>query len=366
MSSVRNIAKQAGVSIATVSRALNNDPGISEETRARVLSIANSRGYAGAVGRRVTNNVGLAYTGEQKLSHPFESAVLEGVSKGLSEGGFNVVLLNLKREKTRAESFTQFFMRKGVRGVALRIVAESRDICRTIASERFPHVVISERFESPEVNCIDCDSKADSVRAVEYLIALGHRRIAFATHAIPDRDHTDRLEGYKEALAKHQLPFRRNLVFSHPSSLAGGATVLKMAMSVAERPTAIYFADWMLAIGGIKAAHELGVRVPDDISIVAFDDANMRQTVHPTLTAVCQDALELGLLAGRRLLQLLTGENREPFQITVPSFFEINESTGPPPESIVRIAPNGQRTAEAGEPGLKARESPLFLEDQAS
>jgi DNA-binding LacI/PurR family transcriptional regulator len=351
MPSIRKIAERAGVSIATVSRALNNDLGISAKTRDRVLAVANSAGYKAKVGRRVTNSVGFAYTGEQTLSHPFEAAVLEGAVKSLGGGGFNLVLLNVKRDRLRGETYTQFFRRAGVRGVILRIVAESRDICRTIASEGFPHVVLSERFESSDINCVDCDSKPDSVRAMEYLIALGHRQIAFATHNIPDRDHTDRLEGYREALGNHGLPFRPELVFKHPATLAGGATVLKMVMSMAERPTAIYYVDWLLAVGGIKAAHEMGVRVPEDISIVGFDDTNMRHAVHPTLTAVCQNAVKLGAEAGTRLTQVLTGERKAPFQITMPSFFEINESTGPPPEEPIRIATNGRRTAEVDQVG---------------
>jgi len=366
MASIRKIAERAGVSIATVSRALNNDLGISPKTRDRVLAVANSAGYKAAVGRRVTNSVGFAYTGEQTLSHPFEAAVLEGAVKSLGSAGFNLVLLNLKRDKLRGETYTQFFLRTGVRGVILRIVAESRGICRAIAAEGFPHVVLSERFESSDINCIDCDSKPDSIRAVEYLIALGHRRIAFAAHNIPDRDHTDRFEGYREALAKHRLPFRQDLVFKHPATLAGGATVLKMVMSMPERPTAVYYADWLLAIGGIKAAHELGVRVPDDISIVGFDDTNMRQAVHPTLTAVCQNAVKLGAGAGTCLAQVLVGERKEPFQITAPSFFEINESTGPIPEHVVRIAANGKHVTEVSEAESDIRKPSVFRGSQAS
>ena len=107
MSSVREIAKQAGVSIATVSRALNNDPGISPKTRAKVLAVANGVGYTATVGRRATTNIAFAYSGEQKLSHPFESAVLEGVAKSLEGSRFNIVLLNLSRALAATAGDTQ-------------------------------------------------------------------------------------------------------------------------------------------------------------------------------------------------------------------------------------------------------------------
>ncbi len=119
----------------------------------------------------MTTNIGFAYSGEQSLSHPFEAGVLEGVAKGVEESGFNVVLLNMRRSKRRDETYTQYFMRNGIRGVTLRVVEETRDVCNAIAKEGFPHVVISEWFDSEDVNCIDCDSRPDSVRAVEYLIA---------------------------------------------------------------------------------------------------------------------------------------------------------------------------------------------------
>jgi LacI family repressor for deo operon, udp, cdd, tsx, nupC, and nupG len=135
-------------------------------------------------------------------------------------------------------------------------------------------------------------------------------------------------------LAKHNLPFDEDLIFKHPITLAGGATVMEMAMRMAERPTAIFFADPMLAVGAVNQALSLGVRVPEDISIVGFDDTDVRFTVHPVMTAVCQDASALGFEAALRLTRLLTnGSNGSngSFKKTLPTFFEVNESTGPAP-----------------------------------
>jgi DNA-binding LacI/PurR family transcriptional regulator len=345
--SVRIIAKEAGVSITTVSRALNNDSAVSTETQQRVLAIANRRGYVATMGRRVTTLIGFAYTGAQALSHPFDAAVLEGLADGVSEYRFDVVVLNLQRDKSPDETYTQFFMRKGVRGIVLRTMGDSRDACQAIADERFPSFVISERFDSPNINCIDCDSKPDSMRATEYLIGLGHRDIAFAMHNVHDRDHLDRFEGYQDALKKHGIKTREALIFRHPYTLAGGATVMKMAMSMPARPTAIYVADPMMAVGAVKEAHEMGVRIPDDVSIVGFDDTNMRYSVHPTLTAVCQDARALGFEAARHLTRMLSKtEDRDVrLQKTLPTFFEVHQSTAPPPEGLAPSRSNGRKRA---------------------
>lgn len=350
MSSVRSIAEQAGVSITTVSRALNNDPMISPKTRQHVLAIANQSGYVAAVGRRVTTNVGFGYTGEPTLSHPYDAAVLEGVARGVDECRFDVVVLNIQRDKRHDETYTQFMMRKGVRGVILRTMEETRDICRLIADEGFPMAVISERFDAPNINYIDGDSQPDSIRAVEYLISLGHQRIAFGVHNIPDRDHVDRLEGYRTALERHNIPFEDALVFRHKYTLAGGATIMQMAMSMADRPTAIYFADPMLGIGAVKQAHAMGVRIPDDVSVIGFDDTDLRFSVHPTLTAVCQDASALGFEAALRLTRMLSGRSTESFQMTVPTFFEIHESTGPPPARVRTLPEIRVRSQVVNEP----------------
>jgi len=350
VSSVREIAEQAGVSITTVSRALNNDATVNPKTRERVLAVANRFGYVPTVGRRNTANIGFLYLGEQTINHPYDCAVLAGVAQGVDECRFDVVVLDMRRDKRRHETYSQFFMRKGVRGVIIRTMAESRDICREIARENFPHLVVSERFNDDQVCCIDCDSKSDSRRAVEYLIDLGHRRIAFGVHNVPDRDHNDRFEGYKEALANHGIGYREEWVFRHQYTLAGGETVMKMVASMPERPTAMYFADPMMGVGAVRMAHVLGLRIPEDISIIGFDDTNMRFSVYPTLTAVCQDAYALGFEAALHLTRMIRdGAVRNGFQKTLPTFFEIHDSTGPPPSNgtVSRAARDARRAGGA-------------------
>ena len=335
MASVRAIAKRAGCSVATVSRVLNNHPAVSGETRRAVLAVVSQVGYALKNGRATAQQLGFAYTAERTLLDAFDAAVLEGASRGCDEQGTDLCVISIQRDKRRDETYSQFFARKGVAAAVLRTTAASRDVCEAIAAEGFPHVVISDRFESDQVNYIDGDSKAESQRAIEYLLALGHRRIAFAMHNVPDRDHLDRFEAYQQALAAHGISYDGQLVYRHPSTLAGGATILSMMVSMSERPTAIYCADPMLAVGCVKRAHELGVRIPQDFSVIGFDDTDARFGVYPTLTAVCQDATALGFEAARFLVRKPVGER---FRMVVPTFLEVNQSTGPAPDGANRGA----------------------------
>ena len=187
---------------------------------------------------------------------------------------------------------------RGVPGVLLRTNTETRHVCTKIAEEGFPHVVISERFDDPHVNWIDCESTPDSVRAVEYLISLGHERIAFAMSSAPDRDHLDRFEGYRQALVAHGLPLHESLIFRNQFTMAGGATVMDHGGGYARAAHRDLFCgpdDG--ASGAVQRAHALGVRIPEDFSVVGFDDTDVRHAVYPTLTAVCQDAAQLGFQA---------------------------------------------------------------------
>jgi len=329
MSSVREIARLAGVSVSTVSRALNNNPAVREETREKVLAAANGAGYVASVGRRSTSQIGLVYAGAQTIGSPFDSALISGLIGGLDDARLDLVFLSMLRDKDGDETYSQYFMRKGVRGVVVRTTSLTRHVCEAIAAEGFPMIVVGERFENSGVNYIDCHSREESRRAVEFLISLGHRRIAFCMHTIPDSDHLDRLAGYQTALRNRGIALDEQLVLRQQANFAGGASAIQMVVSMRPRPTALFLADPMLAVGAFNTAQEFGIRIPGDISIVGFDDAETRASVFPSMTAVCQDAADLGAQAAMELLRIINGSDHEPVQRQLPTFFEVNRSTGP-------------------------------------
>ena len=227
---------------------VNNHPEIASETRA-VLKAANQLGYFGAVGRRVTTNIGLVYTSDMRFCD-YDAVLMSGILRGVGEQRFDVTLVNLERDKSDNETYTQFFMRKGVRGVILRTLARSRYMCQAIADEEFPSVVVAERFDTPNVNylCYDC---TDSRRAVEHLINLGHRRIALAVHTAPDRDHAARQQGYYEALRAAGIDIVPELIVSVVADMDGGKSGINRLMSLPHPPTAVYFTDPLACVSAI-------------------------------------------------------------------------------------------------------------------
>jgi DNA-binding LacI/PurR family transcriptional regulator len=347
VSSVREIAKIARVSVATVSRALNNHPGVDPTTRDRVLAAANESGYAPSFGRRLTTVLGLVYPTEPVKADygAFDSALLAGMLRGVNEHKFDVKLINLQRDKSIEETYTQFFMRKGLRGVVLRTFESSRNVSLAIAAEGFPSIVVADRFEDPRVNFVCCDSRDDSRRAVEHLIQLGHKRIACAVHHVPDTDHKDRREGYLQALAGAGLAADRSLLVDIVASFEGGVAAINRIMGLPDPPTAVFFTDPLATLGAMRRCQELDISVPKQLSIVGFDDGDIRQHTWPPFTAICQDAHMLGFEAAQWLTRSVTGEGDMRMRLTHRTTFEINLTTAPPPREVFRVLPDGTRLA---------------------
>lgn len=346
MASVRDIAQHIRMSVATVSRALNNHPEINPETRDRVLKAANELGYQGAVGKRVTTNIGLAFTCDMGFSE-FDGLLLAGMLRGVGEQRFDLTIVNIERDKAEGETYSQFFMRKGIRGAILRTDSHSRHACEAIAAEGFPAIVIADRFDSPAVNFIYSDSGVDSRRAVEHLIDLGHTRIAFVMNNIPDRDHGDRLLAFQEALRSAGVEEDPRLMIRIGADLAGGRASLNRLMSLPHPPTAIYYSDPVACVGAIGRARELKISIPEDLSIIGFDDGDVRFRMWPALTAVCQDATKIGFEAALWLTRTIAGREDRPMRQQATTTFEVHGTTGRPPERVVRILPDGSRVAVA-------------------
>lgn len=344
MSSVRQIAREVGVSVATVSRALNHHPGVKESTRRAVLEAADRASYTPRTGKRQTDVIGLVYPTDPVEAEygAFESAILTGIMRGIDEQRFDVTLINLGRDKRKNETFSQFFTRKGLRGVIIRTVDTEPRLAEAIAAEGFPCVAIAEVSSQPNLNYICGDSRLDSVRAIEHLIHNGHRRIALAHHTVLDHDHRDRLEGYKEALRSHGIEIDPELVQAAPGTLRGGSRAIDRLLAIKSPPTALFLTTPLMTVGALHRCLELGLHVPNDLSIVGVDDAQVRKSTYPQFTAVCQDASQMGLEAARWLTRRLSGLGPAEFRVRRPTMFEVNGSTGPAPSKPAFIRPNGE------------------------
>jgi DNA-binding LacI/PurR family transcriptional regulator len=342
--SVRQLAKASGVSPATVSRVLNNQPGTSAVARDRVLAALSERGFNLAANRKQASTlVGLAYTSEDVGAQlgGFDATLIAGIMRGLREHKFDLAIIDLLRDKTADETYSQLLVRKGIRGLILRVRPESRAIAVSIAAEGFPLIVVGEHYDEPEVNFIRCQSGPDSRRAIEYLINLGHRRIALGIHHVMNEDHRDRLQGYRDALEAAGIGFDPNLVIPLISDVAGGAAAINQLVSLPEPPTAIYFTNPLSTLGGLRRAHEMGIAIPRELSIIGFDDSRVRDMAYPRFTAVCQDAEKLGMEAALWLTRRLVGVGPTTCRQTLGTIFEVNHTTMQPRQEVQFSPPLG-------------------------
>lgn len=330
MSNVRAIAREAGVSISTVSRVLNNATGVSEQARDAVLAAVNRTGYVPEIGRRSASNVALVYTAGASLDSPFDAALVNGVYAGLDGSEADLLILDAVRSRQPGETLTQMLVRKGVQGALLRVTSASQEVCGEVAAEGFAAVVVGSRPDDARLNCIHSDSRSASREAVEYLIGLGHRRIAFGTHVVDDSDHTDRLTGYQEALEAAGVPFDEALALRAPFDRAGGVQVVRRIAAMSPRPTAVFLADPLMAVGALAETRRLGLRVPQDLSVVGFDDGELRHALVPYLTSVCQDTVGLGRAAARLLEDVIARKHKRPRREARRCWFEVHESASPP------------------------------------
>lgn len=344
MSSVRQIANELGISVATVSRAINQRSGVSKETRKRVLEAAERYRYRPSTGSKPTNVIGLVYPEEPVKSDlgDFEAALLSGILRGVYEKRHDLTFISAARDKHVDESYTQFFHRKGVRAVIVRSLGDTT-LVEKISAENFPILLVADRSDDPNVNYLDSISYDTSKKAVEHLIGLGHKRIGLAMHSIIDTDHQDREAGYRDAMNAAGLPIDESLIVKAEANTAGGEIMLTSLLELPSPPTGIFFTNPMSTIGALHKCLRLGIKVPKDLSIVGFDDSVTRYQTFPRYTAVCQDAVALGVEAARWITRAAQSDQpQDIFRETRPTNFEVLETTSFASVTPIRLNAQGE------------------------
>jgi len=347
--SMRKIAKVSGVSVATVSRVLNNHPHVDDQTRERVLAAAGSAKYV-SISQRTQAVIGLVYPDEIVRADygGFDLALLSGMLEGVNEQRYDVKIISVRRDKSVEETYSQFFARKGLRGIVLRTFEHTRQMVAAIASENFPAVVVADRFEQENINFVCTDSYGDSVRAVRHLIDLGHRRIALIAHAVADTDHNDRRRAHTAAHRDAGIEIDPSLIVSHYASADNGANAITHLMGLPKPPTAVFITDPLATVGALRRCLEMGVKVPSEVSIIGFDDSDVRLHTYPVCSAVVQDARILGVEAAKWLSRITCGVEETPpvLRLIRQTRFEINQTTAPPVEKPIRVLPDGTRVLQ--------------------
>ncbi len=308
--SIKDVARAAGVSHPTVSRALRGSPLVLPGTAQQIQRTAEAMGYKpSAVARSLVTQkswtIGVVVA---SIADPFYGEVASGIEEVASANGYSVILANSPIDPAREVAVVRSLQEHRVDGI---LVTASRvgELYISISSEmRIPIVLINNQHDGEFVYSVSIDNVGGAFAATMHLIELGHKHIAYLGDSLGFQTDKERFAGYRKALARHGISFNKELAASSNGLPEESAEAVRELLSLKKPPTAIFCYNDMSALGAIEAARSKGLRVPEDLSIVGFDDVFFSRYLQPPLTTVRQPKQEMGRNAMNILLSLLAGD----------------------------------------------------------
>ncbi len=334
MPTIQDVARLAGVAPITVSRVINNSGYFSEEARQKVKAAILELGYvpntlARSLRSKRTNTLALILT---DITNPFWTTVARGVEDAASNAGFSVIFCNTDESESEQEHYLDVLMQKRVDGILLVPVTGDPLAVLTIRRQDIPVVVLDRHLDTVEVDSVRGDSVGGACQLTRLLTRQGHRRIAILTGPRSVSTAQERVVGYRQALAEAGILPQDVCVIYGEYTLESGSEMARQALGAVPRPTALLASNNFIAIGALKVLREKNIRVPEDLSLVGFDDLPQDLVVDPFLTAASQPAYDMGHRATELLLERLSGQGPEATQeIILPVEMMERRSCGPAP-----------------------------------
>ncbi len=330
---IRDIAQKAGVSIASVSRAINQEEGLSPATRERILTIAGQIHYCpnlqarGLVAKK-PEAVGIVIpqSSEFALSNPYYNEILKGIGAKTNEKGQYLVLSFL-----REENYARMFHSRLAAGLIVLANRIDDPGVEEAWKNKIPMVLIPGDPLKSDVPSVDGDNHDGIRQAMEHLIQAGHREIAFLRGPMNSKYTLERLDAFRRFLKRHALPFREDWLIEYDFTPEGGYAAMKKLLSLGKPPTGVLLMNDFSAVGVVRAAKELDYRVPEDVSIIGFGDIPSASMTDPSLTTVREPFQKMGYQAADMLLKLIQGKRVGAKHIVLPVELVIRKSTAPPP-----------------------------------
>jgi len=329
---IHDVAAEAGVSFGTVSRVINNDVHVKKETRERVLDVVEKLNYvanrqARSLAGGKTNSIGVLVP---DLGTGYIGEIIRGIDAELSLADLDLILYTTHRTPTKEANYVANLASGMVDGLLLVLPRQPQDLVKTMQQRRFPFVLIDHQGTGQDCPAVGAMNWSGGYNATEYLISLGHKRIGFITGSMDLGCAVDRLAGYRSALKTNHIPEDEALIyegnFDQPDGYVGASALLDLT----HPPTAIFASNDVMAMGVMDAVRNRGLRVPEDISVVGFDDIPQASLVRPALTTINQPLEKMGRVATQVLLSMLENPEKETTRIELPTQLVIRDSCGKP------------------------------------
>jgi LacI family transcriptional regulator len=330
VTTIHDVAKRAGVAPITVSRVINNSGYISSETREIVKVAIAELGYvpnvlARSLRSKRTNTLALVIT---DVTNPFFTIIARGVEDTAAKAGYNVIFCNTDESEEKEEKYLHLLLQKQVDGILLVPANSASKSIEFILEQGTPVVVLDRRVPINGIDVVRCDSFDGGYQLTRLLLQLGHRRIAVLNGSIDVSTSQDRLAGYKKAMEEAGAETNEQFYYGNFTQ-ARGYEMARMAFSQDPHPTALFAANNLIAIGTLWALQEMGLRVPEDVAVVSFDDLPSNLVAYPFLTVATQPAYEMSKRATELLIERLNGKAATECQeVVLPIELIIRASSG--------------------------------------
>lgn len=331
--SIRDVAREAGVSVSTVSKVLNRSPLISEATTQKVRAVMEQLHYrpnlrAQNFARQKTHNVNFIARAEKNAAfhnpHLFE--IMCGVENALSSKGYSLTFVNLAPNQNEGDVIDSLIEQKNTDGIVLHVSAASKKAAAVLTDNNFPHIVIGRPDFESELCWIDTNNNLSGSIAVKHLFQVGYRRIAYIGGGKDDLISLHRLQGVQKTAEELGLSLL-------PQDIRQGADTLENARAIAKqlirenRPEAIICANNTVALGAVRSIRDQALTVPDDIAVISFDDYPYSRIMEPALTVVNIDVYDMGTQAGIMLLRKMKQPSLQVQSYTTLPVLIVRDST---------------------------------------
>jgi LacI family transcriptional regulator len=327
---IRDVARVAGVSVTTAHRGLTGKGELSEDKRLRVLDAAKQLNFVPSATARAlvsgrTNTIGMVVTDN---ASPVYAGIVRGVEEVANAAGFGLLLCNSGDSQDRALACLELLRSKQVDGVLLTPVQTDRRDVERLQEAEIPFVLLLRLFAGLDCDYVITNNEAAGHAATAHLLDLGHRRVAHIAGPEFVSSAQGRLAGYRRALADRGVTFNPELVAHAPYTVAGGYEAARVLLDRTERPSALFAANDLQAVGVMKAARELGIEIPGELALVGGDNIELAEFLEVPLTTFHQPAREIGSLGAEILLSRLNGEKGETRQIVLSPELLVRRSSG--------------------------------------
>ncbi|MEZ4672567.1 MAG: LacI family DNA-binding transcriptional regulator [Anaerolineae bacterium] len=324
------VAKQAGVSPATVSRVLNNYPHIREEVRTKVLETIDQLGYErNRVAQRLraakSHLIGMIVT---DITNPFFNTIMASIENVFFADGYSLLMSNTASAPEKELAYLSMMENEGVAGLVIATTSENVDEVAELADKGMPIVIIDRRIAKGRVDMVLSDNIAGARSAVEHLIGHGHTRIGHIGGPMHLTSGRERYKGYQQAMAGAGLPVEEAWVRFGDHKHQSGYEQTHALLSKHPELTALFIENNMMTLGALNAIHDLAMRIPDDIAIVGFDDMPWAVSLNPPLTTVAQSTHEIGTRVATCLLERIAQPDLPARIELVPTMLIVRASCG--------------------------------------